>query len=135
MSDSICIIDFNGRAGPYDVGYWADWYPDKQHVVFGGCWQHIPMMFASQQPTEEECLAWLQLHDSRSTEDMARGWVVVTEELDFLWSTIRAYKPHRELAPKEMTKQEWEDYQDGWDDGVYFVFNSIMRNRMRRQGG
>jgi hypothetical protein len=72
--EHVCIEDFCGRVGPYyPVQFWADWYPVRSRVEFGGLWNHIPdMTKVTTCPNEKEILDWVHEHDPRDLETMYR---------------------------------------------------------------
>ena len=63
-NNSICIVDFCGYIYPGHFPYsvWADYYPDKKVMTFGGEWCEVPDMPCSTKPTEEIAEKWAKLH-------------------------------------------------------------------------
>ena len=70
----VCVEDFCGSCGPYyPVQFWADWYPERKVVEFGGLWNHIPDYHTGNTcPTESEVRAHVIACDPRDTETMFR---------------------------------------------------------------
>lgn len=66
--DSVCVMDFagsynskkHGRIYPFNC--WADWYPQKKVVVFGGAYADVPDMPAAKEPTEAAVERWVKKH-------------------------------------------------------------------------
>ena len=60
--NSVCVFDFNGYTSPghFFTSMWADYYPDKGIVVFGGDWDGIPNMISSYEPGEKEILEYVK---------------------------------------------------------------------------
>jgi len=54
MSDSVCIIDFNGYTSPghFPVACRADWNPITGVVAFGGDWGYLPPMYSETEPED-----------------------------------------------------------------------------------
>lgn len=66
MSDSICVYDFAGNSR--DPGMWADFYPKRKVVVFGGYWSPVPDMPAEDQPSEDQVSAHASKYETTCRE-------------------------------------------------------------------
>lgn len=66
--DSVCVMDFAGSYTSkkygriYPFNCWADWYPQKKAVVFGGAYADVPDMPATKEPTEAAVERWVKKH-------------------------------------------------------------------------
>lgn len=59
---SICIIDW---CGSYKYsGWWCDYFPNENKVVFGGEWEDVPDLTIDHIPTTEECEKHAREHTS-----------------------------------------------------------------------
>ena len=58
--ENICIEDFAGNNR--QPGFWADWWPARSVVTFGGAWFDVPDMPSATRPTDSDCMAWANLH-------------------------------------------------------------------------
>ena len=74
--ESICIIDFAGNNG--QKGFWADWCPNSNRVIFGGFWWNIPDMDIDHEPSEKEVDNYVNLFD------ISDGDKVLEDERDFM---------------------------------------------------
>jgi hypothetical protein len=72
-TDSICVLDFCGRCGPYyPVQFWGDYYPALKITVFGGDYYRIPDMPSDICPSDDQLNTWINQHDPRDLETIHR---------------------------------------------------------------
>lgn len=79
-SESVCVMDFCGRCGPYyPVNMWADWQDGVTR--FGGAWCELPDLHSETPPEEETLENWATQHkapfawnpDTKSRLDWVEG--------------------------------------------------------------
>ena len=79
--EAICIIDFAGNFK--HKGFWADWCPNSNRVVFGGHWWNIPDMKIDHVPSEKEVdeyVAKFDLSEGLEGEDDSRSFIAVARK-------------------------------------------------------